>query len=79
VCANPIVPQRDEEVKPRIIHICIDHELTDLMLEIFSTTYGAGWQEAFDAAREQLGGLMMYAYEWDEDAYEAAVGDEVQP
>jgi hypothetical protein len=80
VCANPIVPQRDEEVKPpRLIHIQINTELADLALELFSTTYGMTWHESFVAAREQLGDLMMYAYEWDEDYYENEMNSEVQP
>lgn len=40
-------------------------ELADLSLEIFATTYGAGWPEADRLAAEQLPELLDYAAEWD--------------
>jgi hypothetical protein len=79
MATNRIIRESDPEVKPpRIIHICIDHELADLALELFSTTYGMSWQQAFDAARSMLADLMIYGLDWDEAAWQAAVSDEVQ-
>jgi len=40
-------------------------EHADLELEIFATTYGAGWAEASRLADEQLPELLAYAQAWD--------------
>ncbi len=40
-------------------------EHADLELEIFATTYGAGWPEADALADAQLGELLDYAQAWD--------------
>jgi len=40
-------------------------EHADLELEIFATTYGAGWAEADALAAEQLDDLLTFATEWD--------------
>lgn len=77
MCANPIIPNPPGEVK--LFHICIDHELADLALELFSTTYGMDWQQAFEAARAMLSELIVYAYAWEEDYYENVMSEEVQP
>jgi hypothetical protein len=66
----PIIRDPIPEVKPpRLIHICLDHKIADLTLEIFVTT-GCDWQQALTTALAELPDLIAYAMEWDEWAVE---------
>jgi hypothetical protein len=44
----------------------LTEEIEDLTLEIFVTTYGATWDEAYHSALEALAGLIEYADTWDD-------------
>lgn len=53
-----------------------EKELDALTVEIFATTYGDDWQDAFLTAQDELPALLDYAAEWDA---ELLAQDEADP